>query len=184
MKTIFVLLLLFGGYTLQESNNNEHPIKVSIELPDTIYKGQEDIPIILKVENTTSEVLSIRNPARWGNAYPFIRQEGMNISMKKVNPGMSFYDVIQINGNETLRIKYSHTFDKIFSLGFYPSGKYEIYFEYYYKPKEKSKKMKFRKNKGVVDDGFVTSNVFTFYLLDKEQYFSVLLRQNLLNGIR
>jgi hypothetical protein len=126
---IYILTLPFGNL-MQENKNNELPVRVSIELPDTICAGQQNIPIILVVENTTSEVLSIRNPAHWGNAYPCIKQGDKEITAIKVkiNPAV-FKDIIQIKEYETLRIKFDFTLDKIFSLEFYPSGQYSIYFE-------------------------------------------------------
>jgi len=143
----------------------EYRIRISIELPDTIYEGHQDIPIILKIENTTSEVLSIRNPALWGNAYPFIKQREMDISMKKVNPGVVFYDVIQIKGHEILEIKFNHTLDNMFNLGFYPLGKYDIYFIYYYEPKKQPEKKIFRKkNNPFIEEKYIISDVFTFYI--------------------
>lgn len=137
MKTIIIYFFtIFFGFIMQVNQNNNLPLKVSIELPDTIYTGQRDIPIILKVENTSSEVLSIRNPAHWGNAHPFIKQEGKNMSIIKVkiNPKI-FNDIIHINGNEFLRIKFDYTLDKLFNLEYHPSGKYDIFFELY--PDEK-----------------------------------------------
>ena len=179
MKTIFVLLLLFGGYTLQKSNNYEHPIKVSIELPDTVYYvGQRNIPIILKIENTTSKVLLIRHPNEYGYIFTTLKRKEIR---GKGTPLIMVSSPIKIKEYETLKISISTTLDNSYSLDSHSIGKHDIYIKYYY---ELKKKKIFRKNKGVVDDGFVTSNVFTFYLLDKEQYFSVLLRQNLLNGIR
>jgi len=138
MKTLLICVLtLFFNHMMEknENRNNEHPIKVSIELPDTIYVNQRDIPIILKVENTTSEELSIRNPARWGNAYPIIRKGVKNMVGIKVQARAAFKDIIQIKANETLKIKFSHSLDAILGvderqdgLGFLPSGEYDIYF--------------------------------------------------------
>ena len=189
MKTIFVLLLLFGGYTLQKSNNNEHPIKVSIELPDTVYYvGQRNIPIMLKIENTTSETLSIRNPKDFGSVRLLIKgreKANTSISNREIWIG-KFYNAIQIKEYEVLEFKHDFTLDKFLGFWGWQTGKFEIFFEYYYEPPKKVKKKTYRKNiyKQYIGARFVTSNIFTFYLLDKEQYFSVLLRQNLLNGIR
>ena len=121
---------------MQERENHEPPIMVSVELPDTIYVGQQDIPIVLIVKNATSEMLSIRNPAHWGNAFPHITQGNkvLETIKIKVNPTV-FKNVIQIKGNETLRIKFDYTLDKIFNSEFYHSGQYSIYFELY--PDEK-----------------------------------------------
>jgi hypothetical protein len=156
---------------MQESKNNEHSIKVSIELPDTIYVGQRDIPIILKIENTTSEVLSIRNPARWENAYPHIKQGDKVISTIKVSFDLDVCkDIIQIQGNETLRIQFESTLDKIFSLEFYPSGKYEIYFSFNYEPIDEKKYQKmtflqmiFTKKKKFIEEKSIISDIFTLY---------------------
>jgi hypothetical protein len=148
MKILFFgIITLFLGKPMQENNNSQPPLKVSIELPDTIYAGYQAIPIILKVENMTSEVLSIRNPAHWGNAFPRIKwgKKEIAIIKVKINPNV-FKDIIQINGNEILRIKFDYALDKIFSLELYPSGKYDIYFIYSYDEKIS-----------------IESDVFTFY---------------------
>ena len=158
MKNIYIgILSLFLGSQMQV-NNNEPPIKVSVELPDTIHGGQRDIPIILKVENTTSEEVSVRNPAHWGNAYPRIKQDGKDMPMIKVriNPEV-FYEVIQIKGFETLNVKFDYTLDKLFNFGFHPSGKYDIYFEFCYETRPKLKR-----NKPFSEGKCVKSNVFTF----------------------
>ena len=144
---LFYILTLSFGNLMQENKKDELPIKVGIELPDTICVGQQDIPIILVVENTTSEVLSIRNPAHWGNAFPRIKQGDKEIATIKVkiNPAV-FKNIIQINGNETVKIKFEYTLDKIFSLESYSTGQYNIYFELC--PDEKT---------------LIKSDMFTFY---------------------
>jgi len=89
MKTAFICILsLFFGSLAQKSNINEHPIKISLELPDTIYVGQWNIPIILKIENTTSEALSIRNPNAWGHIYTSLKRKEIG---GKVNPIIKDY---------------------------------------------------------------------------------------------
>ena len=82
-------------------------VKFNVELPDTIYREQENIPIILRLENIRSETLSINNPAHWWNTYPQIKQGKKKVSLRKANylPANEVYDTIHIYGNETLRIK-------------------------------------------------------------------------------
>ena len=143
---LFFLILSFGNL-MQEHKNNEQPIKVSVELPDTICVGQRDILITLIVENITSDILSIRSTAHWGNAFPRIKQGEKEIATIKVkiNP-VVFKNIIQIKGNETIRIKFDYTLDKLFNLEYYPSGKYDIYIVLF--PDEKTS---------------IESDVFTFY---------------------
>jgi len=112
-------------------------IKFDVELPDTIYREQQDIPIILRLENIRPEVLSINNPARWWNAYPQIKQGRKKVSIIKMNnsPANEIYETIHIRGNETLRIKYDRTLDELFNFKDYPSGKYNISFKFFYERK-------------------------------------------------
>ena len=130
-------------------------VKLDIELPDTIYKEQQNIPIVLKIENTRPETLSLRNPAYMGNAYPYIEQEkkeipapvywwnaykkklkGIKLMIETIKtnnpPSCVVYDTIHIKGYETLRINYEFTLDKLFNFKDYPSGRYNISFKFFY----------------------------------------------------
>ena len=158
------MLSLFFDSLAQKSNNNEHPIKISIELPDTIYVGQRNILIILKIENTTSEVLSIRNPKEWGTYFISLKQK----ELRKINSIIVDY-VITIKEHETLRINLG-TLDGSYSLDIHSLGKHEIYFKYYYEPEKKSKMISFMKRFKKKDGPkFVTTEVFTFYIRQKRE---------------
>lgn len=132
MKTIiiYVFTLFFGFIMHTNINIKAQSIKFSIELPDTIYRGQQNIPILLKVENTTSELITIKNPAHWGNAYPCIKQGQRDIPLIKVkiNP-KHLNDTIQIKGKEVFEINFDFNLDKLTNFDFLPSGKYEIQFQ-------------------------------------------------------
>lgn len=122
--------LIFFVAILQENADNNKPIKFSIILPDTICSKQNNIPIIIKVENKSSEILYIRNPAHWGNALPHIKQKDKELPMIKVrvNPSV-FNDIVQIKSNETLKIKFDYTLNRLFNLRHHNSGYYDMYFE-------------------------------------------------------
>lgn len=146
MKTILICILtLFSSYLMQENINNKQSIKFSIELPDTIYKGQKNIPILLKVENITSEVITINNPAHWGNIYPCIKQGQRDIPLIKIkiNP-QHLNDTIQVKGKEIFEVNFDYTLDKMTNFDSLPYGKYEIQFQL----------------QGKI---LIKSNIFTFY---------------------
>lgn len=145
MKAILYILILFSSYLMQEDINNKQPIKFSLELPDTIYKGQQCIPIILKIENTTSDLISIRNPVHWGNVYPYLNQGEKNVPLIKIKVNPSHLnETVEIRGNETLKVSFDYTLDKMVQLDSIPSGKYEMYFQL----------------QGTIP---IKSNVYTFY---------------------
>ena len=162
MKTFLICILSsFFASSIQENKNNEHPIKISVELPDTIYVSQRDIPIILKIENTTSEILSINNPKHWGHVYTSLKRKEMS---GKANPIILDY-AIKIKEHEILTIRLG-TLDSSFLPDSYSLGKHDIYFKYYYEPTKKMSFMNKLFNKKTVPK-FVTSNVFTFYIREK-----------------
>ena len=126
MKVFLFFLLLFPNFSLQGNT----PIKFSIELPDTIYKDQHDIPIILKIENTSPLLITIKNPKYWGNVFPHLTHEHKDIPLIKVRMNLRLLEeTIVIRGNDILKIPFVFTLDKIASIDFLPSGKYELYFE-------------------------------------------------------
>jgi len=174
MKTAFICILsLFFGSLAQKSNINEHPIKISLELPDTIYVGQWNIPIILKIENTTSEILSIRNPKDWGSVKLRIKKgekADTSTSNREIWIG-KFYNAIQVKEYEVLEFKHDFTLDQFLRFWGWQTGKYEIFFEYYYEPQKKDKKKIYRKYiyKQYIGAKFVTSNIFTFYVCEKRE---------------
>lgn len=149
MTTIIICVLtLFSSLIIQENKNIEHrPFKFSIEISDTVYKGQYCIPIILKVENITCETMTLSNPAHWGNSLPYLKQGGRDIPMIKikVNP-RHLRDTIQIKGGEIYRTDFDYPLDKIVNFDFFPPGKYEMFFQLQLKGNETLK-----------------SNVVTFY---------------------
>ena len=149
---------------MEEDKIYEHPIKLTIEIPDTICKGEKDILIFLKIENLTSEELTITNPSRWGNIYPIIKEKGKIIPIIKVNPFEPFKDIIKIKENEILRIKFDYTLDKLFNIDHYPSGKYELYFEYFYEPRIEKGFVNKGKKRQNVEDKCIISDVFTFFV--------------------
>lgn len=131
MKTTLICILtLFLSYLMQENINSKQSLKFSIELPDTIYKGQQCIPIILTVENITSDLISIRNPVHWGNVYPYLNQREKNVPLIKIkiNP-LHLNETVEIRSKEVLKVTFDYTMDKIVKLDSLPSGKYEIHFQ-------------------------------------------------------
>ena len=126
MKAILFILLLFSNFSLQGNT----PIKFSIELPDTIYKDQHDIPIILKIENTSPLLITIKNPKYWGNVFPHLTHEHKDIPLIKVRMNLRLLEeTIVIRGNDILKIPFVFTLDEMASIDFLPSGKYDLYFE-------------------------------------------------------
>lgn len=133
----FCLLIVFSAFGIMvENQSSEQPLKLRIEVPDTIYSGQYDIPITMVVENKTSEKIWIRNPAHWGNSFFYISDgERDCISIKvKINPDV-YKDFIQIEGKETKRIKFDYTLDKMFDSENFPSGEYSIYVSFHFNKK-------------------------------------------------
>jgi hypothetical protein len=148
MKTMIIYVFtLFFGFIMQENiNEKKQSVKFSIELPDTIYQGQQNVAILLKVENITSEVITINNPAHWGNAYPSIKQGQRDIPLIKIkiNP-QHLNDTIQIKGKEILEVNFDYALDKMMNFNSLPSGKYEIQFQLQGKILIKSNILKFYK---------------------------------------
>ena len=183
MITVCIFLFsLFFGYLPQESNNNKHPIKVSIELPDTInYVGQRrNIPIILKFENTTSESLIIRNLTA------HIKQgEKQIMDLPKMEGKAGSLELfISIKGHEIYRTKYFYTLGQLFNFERHPSENYDIYFYYSYKSMKKAFiKRIFSKKSPFIEEKCTISDVFTFYYVHKQDLPASFYR-NLLNTIR
>jgi len=149
MKSIpFLIPLFFFTLQMQEFNIAQS-IKFNISLPDTIYKGQQCIPIILKIENISSEAISIRNPVHWGNTYPRLIQGEKDVHMIKVkeNP-LHLKEIIRIVGYGNLGFNFDFTLDYMVNLDSLPTGKYELHFQ-------------MRATKPI------ESNVFTFYLKER-----------------
>jgi len=168
--SVFIISIVFTsvGIMAQESKNNEYPIKISIELPDTIYLGQGNalivkIPIVLKIENTTSKVLSISNPKGYGHIYTSLKKREMRGRMGELI--ITSINVIKIKEYETIRVELG-------SLDSYPLesqlGKHEIYLKYYYEPKKVFKQRNKQLVKSVTEK-FIISDVFTFYILEKRE---------------
>ena len=182
--SVFLFSIVFAsvGIMAQESKNNEYPIKISIELPDTIYVEPGNVPIILKIENTTSKVLSISNPKYWGYIYTCcleMKMRGRTGFTDVIRWGIDAYDVIEIKEYETLRIKLG-TLDELLRLSYpfvislgIPIGKYDIYFEYYYESKKKpifKRNMYKKRYKQLTSAKFVTSDVVTLYVCEKDNF--------------
>lgn len=48
--------------SLEQGNSNNLLTKFIIDIPDTVYRGQHNIPIVLQVKNLMSQSITIRNP--------------------------------------------------------------------------------------------------------------------------
>jgi len=172
MKTFFFSLILFFGITMSENNPTQPPIKLTVELPDTVRVGERSIPIILKVKNLSSKALLIRNPIYWGNAFPIVKR-GTDVVAHdvRINPALNnLHSLVEIKKNEMLKFVFTHPLDRIYDLNSLSPGEYNIHFVFYYEPKKRPKRTTFlramfrRKPSYFKEEKFVRSNVFTFYV--------------------
>lgn len=114
---------------LEQKNRNNLLISFDVELPDTVYRDQHNIPIILKVENLAPEPIVIRDPRYWGNCLPYILygKKDVVIIKVKVNPDV-FKKTVRIEGQGTFSTSFSFSLDEIMDLENAPFGQYEVYF--------------------------------------------------------
>lgn len=131
---IFILcfFILFMNCISQQKNAIQHNslVQFNIEIPDTIAKNQQGIPIILKIKNLTSEPITIANPAYWVNAYPSIKKDGNDVQVIKVKANLQLLnDMITIKEKDTFETVFDFSLDKIMGLGSCEEGNYEVSFE-------------------------------------------------------
>jgi len=150
-------------------------VKFNLELPDTIYKEQQNVPIIFRLENTRAEVFSFDNMVHWWNTFPRIRRGNKIFLIEKPNNyhPREFQDTtIHIQKNEIVRIKYDYTLDEVFDFKKYKSGKYYISFMFFYEHKYNKElddntpsKQWFTKDYlDHIRAKYIESDRFTFYL--------------------
>lgn len=141
MKILICLFCLFSGFINQENRNiKQLSIEFTVELSDTIYKEQSNIPIILQIKNISSESQTLRNPSHWANSFPYLKQGEKEIPMIKikVNP-MHLMDTINIAGGKIYRTEFDYPLDRIVELNSLSSGEYKLFFQLQMKGNESLK---------------------------------------------
>lgn len=179
MKTIIInILLLFVGIQahgngvynpevgLSARSNNitdpldsiiKPPIKVSLIIPDTLYRSMLDVPIYLKIENLTLRPLTISDPTDHA-AYLQLMKDGLYVSAGVRVRAYIRYTTIQIGAFGVLLIDLTKPWklDELFFLGPNPVGEYSISCTYWYSRVKKKKK--------VVYDRMIETKPKTFYI--------------------
>lgn len=123
------LYLNSGKELLKQGNECNLLIKFSVELPDTVYRGSRNIPILLKVENLAPEPIVIRDPRYWGNSFPYVFYKDKNMRTIKVKVDMNVLkNTVEIKEKETFNTYFNFSLDEIMDLEDCPLGQYEIYF--------------------------------------------------------
>ena len=117
------------GFILNSNGQGNQILKFGIDLADSISVGMKDIQIQLRVENISSEAISIKNPSHWGNAYPFVEHKGIEIPLikVKVNPE-HFNDTVRLEPQQVFTVKFDYTLDKLLKLESLAAGSYEMFF--------------------------------------------------------
>ena len=114
--------------SLEQGNSNNLLTKFIIDIPDTVYRGQHNIPIVLQVKNLMSQSITIRNPKYWGNAFPRLYYGKTDMTIKvKFNLDV-LKDTIEIKSQEIFTTDFDFSLDRILDLEKCPLGQYEIYF--------------------------------------------------------
>ena len=125
----------------------------------------------MKIENTTSKALLISHPATWGHIYTSLKQRELKGKTSEIQ--IRIANAIKIKEYETLKIKVGALNDSYYlpgssySLGSHQLGKNNIYVKYYYEPKKIVRKRKMLLVTSVTEK-FVISDVFTFYVCEKD----------------
>ena len=160
MKKIIIISLLFmvcNDFGLCQSNMAL--VKITVILPDTVCRESRDTPIVLKVENLTSDSITIRDPAYWGNTFPICKnKKGIDVGPKvRVYLGVAKY-LIKLGKHEIKNLSFGWTLNDLFKFDYCPSDEYYISFVYCYGTPQKDKKGR------IIYERSVNSNVCSFYL--------------------
>ena len=116
-------------------------IRVSIDMPDTIYRHQKEILVTLVVENISNKTISLRDPSLWGNAFPRIMRGDEHLPGMRVKPDIRRLEksVVTIKPKDSVRLTFNQKLGFMLNLKNCYAGPYSIYFEIYPDKKQKNK---------------------------------------------